>query len=50
MEIAIYDWIVIRSALKVALGSNNILHYQKIILALKETGRLMGEIDLIKIE
>jgi len=32
------------------LGFEDILHYQKIIVALTETDRLMKEIDLIEIE
>jgi len=32
------------------LGFEDILHYQKIIVALTETSRLMGEIDQIEIE
>jgi hypothetical protein len=32
------------------LGFEDILHYQKIIVALTETSRLMGEIDGIEIE
>jgi len=33
-----------------ALNYEDILHYQKIIVALKETDRIMGEIDKIGIE
>ena len=32
------------------LGFEDILHYQKIIVALTETSRLMGEIDRVEIE
>jgi hypothetical protein len=32
------------------LEFDDILHYQKIIVALKETNRLMGEVDGVEIE